>query len=131
MRSMRSEIEPVRPMSQSVYARGHSKQTPQHDIGALNFREFRIRCLSVPIIFIALLRQSGLPFAVYPNRRDPDGWCFKFQRRFVLELDSAGRANWASMEPGLRHRLQSALDQALNLHTVRQRGRPRRRLRSS
>lgn len=131
MRSLRSETEPARAVSQSVYARARPVTPASQDIGALNFREFRTQCLSVPVIFIALLRQMGLSFAVYPNRRDPEGWCFKFQRRFILELDAAGHANWASMEPTLRRRLQYALDQALHLHAVRKRGRPRQRLRPS
>lgn len=104
---------------------------PANDLVGLNFREFRTQLLSVPIIFIALVKRLGIPFAVYPNRSQGDGWCFKFQRRFVLEIDATGRADWSRVDPATRSRLQAALEQAVQLHAARQRGRPRRRHRQA
>lgn len=99
---------------------------PANDLDGLNLREFRTQVLSVPIIFIALVKRLGIPFAVYPNRSQSDGWCFKFQRRFVLEIDATGRADWSRVDPAIQGRLQAALQQAVQLHATRQRGRPRR-----
>lgn len=128
MRTMPLEIEPIRAPRPRTSERAKPGGTPAHGSETVNAREVRTKLLSVPVIFIALVRQLGIAFAVYPNRGDAGGWCFKFQRRFVLELDASGRPNWASVDPAMRPRLEAALNQAVQLHAIRRRGRPRRRL---
>lgn len=128
MRTMPSEIEAIRAHRPRTAERAKPGSQPAPAPETINVREVRAKLLSVPVIFIALVRQLGIAFAVYPNRRDAGGWCFKFQRRFVLELDAAGRPNWASVDPAMRPRLEAALNQAVQLHAIRRRGRPRRRL---
>lgn len=127
---MPSEIEPISMPRSRSSRRARSEAAPAHAPETPGVRALRTQLLSVPVIFIALVQQLDLPFAVYPSRREAGGWCFKFQRRFVLEVDAAGVANWDTMEPTLRPRLETALNQAVQLHAVRRRSRPRRRLAS-
>ena len=98
-------------------------------IEAASPRSLRAQLLTVPVLFIGLLKQQDLPFAVYPSRRDPTGWCFKFQRRFVLEMDAEGRTQWLCVEPVIRGRVEAALERAVELHGRRGRSRPRQRVR--
>lgn len=127
MQSTGLDIERTKAGRPSAAARRGARTIPGLDAEPLEYGEFRMHILSVPVIFIALIKRLGLPFAVYPNRQNPDVWCFKFQRRFVLELDGTGRASWNGVEPAFRYRIEATLRQAVELHTLRRRSRPRRR----
>jgi hypothetical protein len=72
--------------------------------------------VSLPAIFMVLLRHEGWPIAAYPHKADPTAWSFKVTRVAVMTLNGDGRVTWKGVSSADKAHLRDLLAQALDLH---------------